>query len=90
MRTIERSVQFKEDYQRERHGPHGKEIDADLAVVFGYLMADKPMPTRYPIKLPQEQMPEYRDCYIYADLVLIFAKTKDGVLRVLRLVRQGL
>jgi mRNA interferase YafQ len=90
MRTIERSVQFKEDYRREKGGPHGKEIDADLAVVFGFLVTDKLMPTRYPIRASQESMPEYRDCYIYPDLVLTFGKTKDGVLRVLRLVRQGL
>ncbi|RDI98787.1 type II toxin-antitoxin system mRNA interferase toxin, RelE/StbE family [Dyella solisilvae] len=90
MRTIERSPQFKEDYKREKGGPHGEELDADLAVVFGFLMADKPMPTRYRIAAPQEKLPGYRDCYLYDDLVLIYSKTNDDVLRVLRLVRQGL
>jgi mRNA interferase YafQ len=86
MRTINRAGQFRRDYKRELKGLHGKTLADDLKPVFRLLQADQPLPETY-----HDHHPLYgnwkgrRECHIKPDLLLIYYKIGDDVLRLDRL-----
>ncbi|MBN8808184.1 MAG: type II toxin-antitoxin system YafQ family toxin [Sphingomonas sp.] len=85
MRTIERSTRFKRDVKRELKGRHRTTLEADLVAVLSALLADQPLDPRYKDHALTGDWVGYRDCHIKPDLVLIYAKPDDDVLRLARL-----
>ena len=85
MRTIERSRRFKRDYQREKSGIHGKNLDALLTTILSLLIEDKALPQSAVDHALIGALNDCRDCHIKPDLILIYRKTNDSVLELLRL-----
>ncbi len=89
MRTIEWTSQFKRDYKREGKGRHGAALDANLLPIFEGLADDQLPDLHRRDHALTGNWKDYRDCHIKPDLILIYQKTGDHVLRLVRLVRLG-
>jgi len=85
MRTIKQTGQFKRDLKREAKGPHRKVLQDDFVVIVGTLASDKPLDPKYGDHPLSGDWIDHRDCHIKPDLVLIYRKTDDAVLQLVRL-----
>lgn len=85
MRTIERTSQFKRDFKREMKGRHASTLAQALAATLNALVDDKPLEPRYRDHALSGDWKDHRDCHIRPDLVLLYRKTEDGVLQLVRL-----
>jgi len=85
MRTIRRTSRFKKDYKREARGRHRKTLDADLKAVLLLLAADHVLPENYRDHALTGDWADHRDCHIKPDLVLIYRKSDNDVLDLVRL-----
>jgi len=85
MRTIERSGAFKRDYKREAKGQRRLGLDEALVSVLTLLVNDKPLK---PYQRDHDLIGNwsgYRECHIKPDLLLIYRKSKDDTLQLVRL-----
>lgn len=85
MRTIEWTNQLKRDYKRERKGQHQATLDIELFPVVDILANDQPLEPRYHDHALTGEWKDHRDCHIKPDLVLIYQKVDDDILRLVRL-----
>ena len=85
MRTIERSSRFKRDYQREKSGIHGKKLDELLAEILALLIEDKALPYNAFDHALIGALNDCRDCHIKPDLILIYRKTNNTILELIRM-----
>lgn len=85
MRTIERTGQFKRDYKREKKGQHRATLDSDLVAVLTALASDVSLEPRHRDHALTGDWRDHRDCHIKPDLVLIYRKSDDDTLRLVRL-----
>ena len=85
MRTISRTKRFKRDYKREKSGRHSKTLDTDLRKVLELLVADEPLPYHNFDHPLVGEWSDHRDCHIKPDLVLIYRKSDDDRLELVRL-----
>ena len=85
MRTIRRTGTFKRDYKREKKGRHRKTIDDDLLNIVTMLANDKPLAERHHDHPLVGEWRDHRDCHIKPDLVLIYRKTDENTLDLVRL-----
>ena len=85
MRTIEWINQFKRDYKRESKRQHRATLDTDLFPVVDSLANDQPLEARYRDHSLTGDWTDHRDCHIKPDLVLIYQKPNDDIMRLVRL-----
>ena len=86
MRQIDYAKQFKKDYEREKKsGVYAKKLDVLLTEAVKLLVADKPLPKHYFDHPLTGEWSDHRDCHIRPDLVLIYRKTDDDRLQLVRL-----
>ncbi len=86
MREIKYTNQFKRDYKREKKsGSHKKMLDRDLLLLVKFLASDKVLARKYCDHSLGGNWKDYRDCHIKPDLVLIYRKTDDNFLELVRL-----
>ena len=85
MRTIERTSQFKRDYKREAKGPHRKTLEGDFIDVVTTLANDQPLVEKHRDHSLSGDWKDHRDCHIKPDLVLIYRKTNNDLLQLVRL-----
>jgi mRNA interferase YafQ len=85
MRTIERSGAFKRDYKREAKGRNRNSIDDSLFPVLVALVNDQQLDSRYRDHNLSGDWAGYRDCHVKPDLLLIYRKSGDDLLRLARL-----
>jgi mRNA interferase YafQ len=85
MREIRYTKRFKRDYKREKSGRHSKTLDAVLMDVVNLLAADAPLPHRNFDHPLSGEWVDHRDCHIKPDLILIYRKTDDDHLDLVRL-----
>ena len=85
MRTIKYTTQFKRDYKREKRKRHGLTLDDDLLKVVELLIVDIKLPSQMRDHSLAGNWKDHRDCHIKPDLVLIYRKTKPGILELVRL-----
>jgi len=85
MRTIRYSSRFKRDYRREKSGRLGKDLDAMLREVLDLLVKDLPLPQKNFDHPLSGSWVDCRDCHIRPDLVLIYQKTGNDWLELVRL-----
>lgn len=86
MRTIERAGLFKKDYKRILKQPrHAKDIAELLKETITRLVFDAELPPAMEDHPLAGDWSGYRDCHIKPDLLLIYKKIGDDVLRLARL-----
>ena len=85
MREIRYTSRFKRDYKREKSGQHGKRLDSFLQEIINKLAADTPLSYRNLDHPLVGEWRDHRDCHIRPDLVLIYRKTEEGYLDLVRL-----
>ena len=85
MRTIERTSRFKRDYRRESRGRHRTYLDAILAPVVEALANDRPLEGRHHDHALSGEWGDHRDCHVKPNLLLIYQKSGDDILRLVRL-----
>ncbi len=83
MRTIERSTAFKRDYKRQ--AKRQPALDADLSAILTALASDLPLAASHRDHDLIGDWSGYRECHIKPDVLLIYRKTDDDVLRLARL-----
>ena len=64
MRTIERTTQFKRDYQREAKGQHRATLENDFVEVVTALANDQPLGQRHRNHALTSTWKGYRDCHV--------------------------
>jgi mRNA interferase YafQ len=85
MRTIERSSLFRRDYKREVRGRHRATLDDDLMAILAALANDKRLEPRHRDHDLSGDWSGYRECRVKPDLLLIYRKTDEDLLRLARL-----
>jgi mRNA interferase YafQ len=85
LRTIDPTTKFKRDYKREMKGQYRATVEADLVALFDLLANDRPLDTRFRDHALTGNWANHRDCHIRPDLVLIYRKTEDERLILVRL-----
>ena len=85
MRRIERTKAFKRDYQRAIATPKHRDLDNLLPAVLALLATDTALPARYVDHPLRGEWKDFRDCHVKPDLVLIYRKTGDDTLQLVRL-----
>lgn len=85
MRTIERSSNFKRDYKREAKGQHRNTLDDSVSPVLAALANDQQLEPRYRDHDLSGDWAGYRECHVKPDLLLIYRKSGDDLLRLARL-----
>jgi mRNA interferase YafQ len=85
MRRIERTNRFKRDYKREAKGPHRLTLKNAFTEVLTILANDQVLAEKYRDHALTGDWAEHRDCHVKPDLVLVYQKPDDTVLRLVRL-----
>ncbi|MGA3334328.1 MAG: type II toxin-antitoxin system YafQ family toxin [Terracidiphilus sp.] len=85
MRTIERPSAFRRDYKREAKGQHRATLDDDLVPILAALANDRPLEARHRDHELSGDWSGYRECHVKPDLLLIYRKTDQDLLRLARL-----
>ena len=85
MRSIERSTAFKRDIKREAKGLYRNTLDADLVPVLLALASDEALEPRHRDHDLSGDWSGYRECHVKPDLLLIYRKTENDLLRLARL-----
>lgn len=85
MRAIDRASSFKRDYKREAKGQHRATLDAELKPVIVALVTDEPLAAKYRDHELGGDWKGYRECHVKPDLLLIYRKVDDDMLRLARL-----
>ena len=85
MRIIEWSNSFKRDYRRIKAALRYRNLDDLLRAVLALLEDDQPMPQRCQDHPLSGNWSSCRECHIRPDLLLIYEKFGNDVLRLVRL-----
>ena len=85
MRKIKWSTEFKRDHKRVKGIPKHRDVDQLLSPVVTLLSADEPLPESNRDHPLSGNWVGYRECHIKPDLLLIYCKYDDSVLRLARI-----
>ncbi len=85
MRRIERTTAFKRDYRRAKAISRYRDLDERLVALLEFLANDRPLPPQNRDHALSGNWSSYRDCHLWPDLLLIYAKASPDVLRLVRL-----
>ncbi len=85
MRTIEWTSAYKRDYRKLARGPYQSDLADVLDPILVLLANDMPLPERHRDHALSGTWADFRDCHIKSDLVLIYMKVADDVLRLVRI-----
>jgi mRNA interferase YafQ len=85
MRTIERTNAFKRDFKREKSGQYKRELDELVSTTISLLAEDKSLPEKNRDHALGGDWGNHRECHLKPDLLLIYRKPDDEVLRLIRL-----
>lgn len=83
MRDIFRRTQFKTDFKRVSCS--GRYKLEDVLGIIEKLAKDEPLPDRHCDHALIGDLKDYRDCHIKPDLVLIYQKSDDNTLQLVRI-----
>ena len=85
MRRIERTKAFKRDFQRAAATPRHRDLDHLLPAVLMLLANDVPLPAKFVDHPLRGEWKDFRDCHLKPDLVLIYRKSGNDILQLVRL-----
>ena len=85
MRKIERSSPFKRDRKRIKATPKHRDLDSVLLPILALLIADESLPENNRDHPLSGEWVGYWECHIKPDLLLIYRKSGEDMLRLARL-----
>ena len=85
MRTIKQSSAFKSDLKREAKGQHRAALAKGFVYIVETLAKDELLARKYRDHALTGDWKDHRDCHVRPDLVLIYRKSDDTVLQLVRL-----
>lgn len=85
MRTIEWTNAFKRDYKKALSNPRHREVGSLVESIGNSLAGDEVLADRYRDHVLAGDYTGHRECHIKPDLLLIYKKPDDMVLRFVRL-----
>jgi mRNA interferase YafQ len=85
MRLIKEQGQFKRDYKRELKGRYKETLGVELGAVLLALANDVPLIDKYRDHAMSGTWAGFHNCHIRSDLVLLYRKTEEGELHLVRL-----
>lgn len=85
MRTIKYTNQFKSDYKRLKKSGRYQKLDTLLTHTTKMLANDQRLPKRFFDHALSNNWHDHRDCHIKPDLVLIYRKTNETTLELVRI-----
>lgn len=85
MRNLVYTNSFKKDYKRESKGRFRHQLNDILTAVIDLLMKDKPLPENLRDHNLTGNWADHRECYLKPDLLLIYRKSDDNLLQLVRL-----
>ena len=85
MRRIERAAAFKRNFRRAKASSRYRNLERRLTTVPELLVNDRPLSPRYRDHALSGNWSGYRDCHLWPDLLLIYAKPSPDVLRLVRM-----
>ena len=86
MLTINYTISFKKDYQREKRSGHFSEkIEKEFLDIVELLCKEEPLPKRCVDHSLIGKWKDHRDCHIRPDLVLIYRKLAKDTLDLVRI-----
>jgi mRNA interferase YafQ len=85
MRRIERATLFRRDYRRIKAMSRYRDLDKRLVAVLELLVNDRPLPLGNRDHALSGDWSGYRDCHLWPDLLMIYARPSPDVLRLVRL-----
>lgn len=85
MRKINYTNKFKRDYKREKKSGHHRTLDTSLTTAIKLLAADEPLPHRNYDHSLTGNWKDHRNCHIKPDLILIYRKSDNDTLDLVRL-----
>jgi mRNA interferase YafQ len=85
MRTVEWTTAFSRDYKRAQATPRHKDIGTLLAEIGALLADDQPLKERHRDHALSGNWKDHRECHLKPDLLLIYKKPADKILRFVRM-----
>jgi mRNA interferase YafQ len=85
MRRIERASAFRRDYRTDKAIARYRDLDERLVAMLELLVNDRPLSPPDRDHALSGNWSGYRDCHIWPDLLLVYAKLAPDVLRLVRL-----
>jgi mRNA interferase YafQ len=85
MRSVEYTGAFRRDFKREKRGQHRREIDSLILNTVTLLSEDQILPEKYRDHGLSGEWRDFRECHLKPDLLLIYRKTDQAVLQLVRL-----
>jgi mRNA interferase YafQ len=85
MRKIEWTAAFKRDFKRTKATPRHSDIEVLLPEIAGLLSDDKPLLEKYRDHPLGSNWKDHRECHLKPDLLLIYKKADDEILRMVRM-----
>jgi mRNA interferase YafQ len=85
MRAIKQTGQFKRDLKREAKGPYRTALAEDFTSIIRTLANDRQLAAHYRDHALTGDWKDHRDCHVKPDLILIYCKSNDDVLQLVRL-----
>jgi mRNA interferase YafQ len=85
MRTIEQANTFKKDFKSESEGKYRNQLSQILPVILNYLVNDLPLEPKLRDHDLIGNWQGYRECHLKPDLLLVYRKEGDDVLKLARL-----
>ena len=85
MRKTRWTKQFRRDYKRfEKSGNFSNDL-VTLKLVLELLVADEPLPRSFSDHRMKGRFNDCRDCHLRGDLILVYRKTANNSLELIRL-----
>ncbi len=85
MRRVKSTRRFQRDFRKLRRGEHASHIEDTLLTALKLLSADAVLPDRYTDHQMKGEYRDCRDCHLRGDLVLIYRKTGEDILELVRI-----
>ena len=85
MRSIKQTGAFKKDLKRELTGKYKFVLKEEFWDIVNLLANDLPLPEKYKDHLLAGNWQGHGECHIRNDLLLIYLKTEEGLLYLVRL-----
>lgn len=85
MRVVKPTRAFRRDFRREMAGAHRNVLPRVLSTAVDLLAHDAPLPADFKEHALKGKWVQYRECHLRPDLLLIYRKSDEGVLMLVRL-----